>query len=92
VLALGSEGCDPLLRVVEPGGMQAALQAVPALLAEAEARWQHQPRHPAANRAAPSTDRAAKTSAPRPPTSTSAPLDPPTGSSSSGPGQLTLFA
>ncbi len=92
VLALGSEGCDPVLRVIEPGGMQAALQAAPAFLAEAEARWQRHPQYPAANRAALSTDRPTKAPAPRTTASMSTPPGPSTAPSSPGPGQLTLFA
>jgi len=46
VLALGAEGCDPLLRVAPVDDFLAALEDVPALLAEAEARWQVTPRYP----------------------------------------------
>ncbi|GEM_PF-6467804 len=38
VMALGAEGCDPLLRSEEVENLQAALDLVPGVLAEAEAR------------------------------------------------------
>ena len=47
VLAVGADGCDPLLRRVEGESLEAILTAVPDLVAEAEARWQVQPRYPA---------------------------------------------
>ncbi len=46
VMAIGAEGCDPLLRSEKVEDLQAALDLVPGLLAEAEARWQSQPRYP----------------------------------------------
>jgi len=46
-LALGADGCDPLLRFTEVADLAAALDEVPGLVAEAEARWQAQPRYPA---------------------------------------------
>ena len=46
VMAIGADGCDPLLRSAEVEDLQAALDLVPGLLAEAEARWQSQPRYP----------------------------------------------
>ncbi|MGD9894805.1 MAG: hypothetical protein AB7U18_26275 [Dehalococcoidia bacterium] len=49
ILALGVEGCDPVLRSGEAADLPAALDQVPALLTEADARWQVQPR----NRSAP---------------------------------------
>lgn len=69
VLALGADGCDPLLRSAGVSDLQAALDEVPGLLAEAEARWAGQPRNPAARPA-----RAAR-GAPRqrPPTAPPAP-------------------
>jgi hypothetical protein len=47
LLALGSDGCDPLLRAANVDDLAGALEEVPGLLAEAEARWQLQPRYPA---------------------------------------------
>ena len=47
ILALGADGCDPLLRCREAETLPAILAAVPALLTEAEARWAVQPRYPA---------------------------------------------
>ena len=47
VLAVGADGCDPLLRCVEGESLASILAAVPTLVAEAEARWQVQPRYPA---------------------------------------------
>ena len=46
VMAIGADGCDPLLRSGEVEDLQAALDLVPGLVAEAEARWQSQPRYP----------------------------------------------
>ena len=59
LLAVGAEGCDPLFRTVEVAGLAAALSQVPALVADAEARWRTQPRYPAAAR------REAKAAVPR---------------------------
>ena len=46
VMAIGADGCDPLLRSGEVEDLRAALDLVPGLVAEAEARWQCQPRYP----------------------------------------------
>ncbi len=46
VMAIGADGCDPLLRSGEVEDLPAALDLVPGLVAEAEARWQSQPRYP----------------------------------------------
>jgi hypothetical protein len=45
-LAIGSAECDPVFRVLDVPDVSAALAAVPALVAEAEARWKTQPRYP----------------------------------------------
>lgn len=55
LLALGADGCDPLLRFTEVADLAAALDEVPGLVAEAEARWQAQPRYPAPTKAGPAT-------------------------------------
>ncbi|MBI4499070.1 MAG: hypothetical protein HY689_14365 [Chloroflexi bacterium] len=47
VLAVGAEGCDPRFRSLEVDDLTTALDEVPGLVAEAEARWQVQPRNPA---------------------------------------------
>jgi hypothetical protein len=47
VLALGADGCDPLLRATRAQDLPSALEEVPALLAAAESRWQVAPRYPA---------------------------------------------
>ena len=39
-LAAGAENCDPELRLIEVPDLQSALDALPAVLAAAEARWQ----------------------------------------------------
>jgi hypothetical protein len=105
VLALGADGCDPLLRAADVDDLPAALDEVPALLAEAQARWAEQPRNPAARPARPSRAAAnrAPAAAPAPaavtPAATAAPAAPPTGNrppaataaQPAGPGQLTLF-
>jgi hypothetical protein len=46
LLALGADGCDPVLRAVEVADLQTALNEVPGLAAEAEARWREGPRNP----------------------------------------------
>jgi hypothetical protein len=48
ILALGSDGCDPLFRALDAPDLPAALADVPALLTEAQDRWQTQPRYPSA--------------------------------------------
>ncbi len=48
VLALGADGCDPLLHAADVGDLAGALEEVPGLLAQAEGRWELQPRYPAA--------------------------------------------
>lgn len=48
LLAVGADGCDPLIRSLPSDDLPAALAAVPALVAEAEARWAAQPRYPVA--------------------------------------------
>lgn len=50
VLAVGSDGCDPLFRTIDVECLEDALAAVPALVATAETRWQSQPRHPSSAR------------------------------------------
>jgi hypothetical protein len=57
LLAVAADGCDPVLRSATVDGLPAALDRVPALLAEAEAQWQARPRNPAV--AAPPVGRAA---------------------------------
>jgi hypothetical protein len=52
LLALGADGCDPVLRAVGAADLQAALDEVPGLSAEAEARWRAAPRNPMAGPAA----------------------------------------
>jgi hypothetical protein len=102
-LAAGAENCDPELRLIEVPDLQSAIDALPAVLAAAEARWQAQPRYPSAPRspataprprapgpprtAAPQTNR---TGAPAPTTRPPVPATP----TSSGPpnaDQLSLF-
>ena len=46
LLALGADGCDPELRAAAVPDLLAALDEVPALLADAEARWHARPRYP----------------------------------------------
>lgn len=50
VLAVGSDGCDPLFRTIDVERLEEALAAVPALVATAETRWQSLPRHPSSAR------------------------------------------
>jgi hypothetical protein len=46
LLALGADGCDPELRAAAVPDLLAALDEVPSLLADAEARWHTRPRYP----------------------------------------------
>ncbi|MCC7368792.1 MAG: hypothetical protein IT306_10240 [Chloroflexi bacterium] len=73
LLAVAADGCDPILRSATVDGLPAALDRVPALLAEAEAHWQARPRNPtvagpAVGRAAPSRRRANPVDDPSPET------------------------
>lgn len=47
LMAVGGEDCDPLLRSVIVEDVAAALAELASLVAEAQARWQIQPRNPA---------------------------------------------
>lgn len=99
VLALGSEGCDPLIRVLDATDLPTVLNAVPTLVAEAHARWQTQPRHPSvrpATRAKPTKEEPAaapSVSADRAETAPVQPTPPvpPTTSAKPSSGQLSLF-
>jgi hypothetical protein len=46
LLALGADGCDPIFRSINVPTLDAALDSVVTLAAEAEARWLHRPRNP----------------------------------------------
>src|SRR5947209_6051385 len=48
LVALGTDGCDPLLRSLEVEALATILDTIPTLIAEAEAQWAAQPRYPAA--------------------------------------------
>jgi len=92
VLALGSDGCDPLLRVIEAGELEDALQVVPELLAEAEARWQLQPRYPAATPTPSVANRSARMPSPRASAATDSEQTGAPAPRSAEPDQMTLFA
>jgi hypothetical protein len=77
LLALGAKGCDPLFHARDIDDLAAAPDLVPALDAEAEARWQTQPRYP--------STRPGKTSRP-----TLAPSQPPVGAPFEPPTSTTL--
>jgi hypothetical protein len=47
LMAVGGDDCDPLLRSVIVEDVAAALAELASLVAEAQARWQIQPRNPA---------------------------------------------
>jgi hypothetical protein len=98
LLALGADGCDPLFRSVDVDALTAALAMIPALIAEAEARWQIQPRYASARpsrarRSAPAPDHPTDVPAPDTPTPESAGSGPtgPTPGTKPTIGQLTLF-
>jgi hypothetical protein len=70
LVALGADGCDPLLRTLEAANVSVALGIVPALVAEAEERWRTQPRYPtasAASKARPAAAAGKASEAPAPP-------------------------
>lgn len=98
LLALGADGCDPLLRSIDVDAPTAVLALVPALIAEAEARWQTQPRYPSARpgkapRSTPAPSRPTDVPPPDPPTPKSAgsgPTEPRLGTKPTG--QLSLFS
>ncbi|HVC34229.1 MAG TPA: hypothetical protein VNL16_12030 [Chloroflexota bacterium] len=48
IVALGSADCDPLFLSLDAPDVPAVLAGVPSLLADAEARWNTQPRYPSA--------------------------------------------
>ena len=64
-LAAGAENCDPELRLIEVPDLQSALDALPAVLAAAEARWQAQPRYPTVPRSAATAPRVRAPGPPR---------------------------
>ena len=45
-LALGADGCDPMLRSATVSALSEALDQVPSLLDDAEAHWSRHPRNP----------------------------------------------
>jgi hypothetical protein len=47
LLAMGADGCDPVLRAADVADFTAALDEMSRFIVEAEARWQVQPRYPA---------------------------------------------
>lgn len=89
LLSLGREGCDPELRSARVDDLAAALDEVPALLAEAEARWASQPRFPSA--AKPRASAGAVRTSPTPPPSSPTAAAPPTPARPPASGQLGLF-
>lgn len=50
-LAIGAEGCDPLLHSMRVSALVDALEQVPTLVDEAEAHWRLYPRNPTSVRA-----------------------------------------
>lgn len=98
VLAVGADGCDPLLRCVEGESLDAVLDAAPDLVAEAEACWRVQPRYPPIKTPAPSTTvkPSRVQTEERALTTEETPTAPPEGEATPGPsaapaGQLSLF-
>jgi hypothetical protein len=97
LVALGADGCDPLFRSIDADALTEALALIPPLIAEAEARWQTQPRYPSARpsktpKSAPASGH--PTAAPSPDTSTPRSADTAPAESTSGTkptGQLPLF-
>jgi hypothetical protein len=56
-IAVGAEGCDPELRAVSVPTLTAALDLLPELHAQAEARWLRRPRYPSIAKASSRTAR-----------------------------------
>ncbi|MFN8472136.1 MAG: hypothetical protein U0822_08110 [Anaerolineae bacterium] len=46
LIALGADGCDPILHTLDPQDLPNILAAIPDLLARAEAHWAVHPRYP----------------------------------------------
>ncbi len=46
LIALGADGCDPVLHTLDAQDLPAILAAIPDLLAQAEAHWTVHPRYP----------------------------------------------
>jgi hypothetical protein len=93
LLAVGAEGCDPLLRSLESPDLVTTPGELPAVVAEAERRWADQPRYPTA---APTKAARPTTSNPvtRPATTTSAgtpPASAPPDNAPDSSDQLALF-
>ena len=98
VLAVGSPDCDPRFEAFDVPDVAAALAAVPALLGDAEAAWDLQPRYPIArtptksktmDRSAP-TDGSDQASPAQPAASQEKPTTSPSPARTSS-GQLSLF-
>jgi hypothetical protein len=97
LLALGADGCDPLFRSADVATLTEALALVLPLIAEAEARWQVQPRYPSARpsktpKSAPAPGHPTATTSPgtsTPRSADTAPTESRSGTKSSG--QLPLF-
>ncbi len=69
-LAVGSDGCDPELRVIDVPDLPTALQALTDLTAAAETRWHAQQRYPPAPRQVSAPPHRAVASNPPPPART----------------------
>jgi hypothetical protein len=50
LVAIGSDDCDPELRMLDAGDLVSVLELIPALLSAAETRWASQARYPMAAR------------------------------------------
>ena len=80
LVAVGTDGCDPLLRSLAVPDLAAALGQAAAIAAEAVDLWRAQPRYPAAASAKPARSTApAQPAAPAPAGPMSAPVDDPAG-------------
>jgi hypothetical protein len=98
LLALGAEGCDPVFHSVDVDALTEVLALIPPLVAEAEARWQTQPRYPSArpsksSKFAPTPTHPSAAASPdtsTPKSAESAPTEPRSGTKPTT-GQLSLF-
>lgn len=96
MLAVGADGCDPVMRSAEVADLAGAIDALPGLIEEAEARWRVEPRYPAA---LPTKAKPVATSGPAPapkqgPAPSNAPAalgDSPPAAKAGAPDQLSLF-
>jgi hypothetical protein len=98
-IAVGAEGCDPQLRALSVPTLTAALDLLPELHAQAQARWLRRPRYPSivpkassrTTRSAPVHQAAVPTQTPAAPSRTAPHSTGPTQGATTPTDQLSLF-